>query len=104
MIRFSVYIAALVVLFSASTETRADVDKESIFLEARLPASELDLRLLEFQRSWSSTFLGKDSPGSEKYPLIRKVGVAAEFRYSKDRIQITGWVMNLDSFLALGPE
>lgn len=104
MIRFPVYIAAVVMLFFASTETRADVDKDSIFLEARIPASELDLILLEFQRSWSSLFLGKDSSGSEKYPLIKKVGVAAEFRYSKDRIQITGWLMNLDSFLALGPE
>jgi hypothetical protein len=95
-------IIAAAVLSVCIGSARADVDRQSIFYDARTPASVLDLTLAELQRSWNLMFLGKTgSPKPMPYSLIATGGVAVEFRYARDRIELTGWIMNTDQFLSM---
>lgn len=84
--------------------THADVDRESIFKDARVPASMLDLKFQDIRRSWYEIFIKspKDST-AQKYPLIVRSGVEIELFYSGvfDKIEVIGWINKLEGFLTL---
>lgn len=66
----------IIICFLTTQVAFANVDKDSIFLNAQIPASELDLELLRISLRWQ--FLLVNSPTEEmkkEFPLITKVGV-----------------------------
>ena len=79
------------------------VDKESIFQQARYPASELDLKLSNLQRGWWQGYVNQpDEETKIKYPLITQAGLGIQLDYfGDDHISATGWVSNLNGFLKL---
>lgn len=98
-------IVILFILLNGHLESRADLNSKSIFIEAREPASVLDLRLMKTQLQWNILF--EVSPVKEierRHPLITKAGVSIELNYYSDEINATGWVTKLDGFLALDAE
>lgn len=83
------------------------VDKESIFQDAREPASILDLKLQAIRWSWYEIFIkSPKSSTTQKYPLLVRAGVEIELSYYgiDDKIGITGWINKLEGFLTLTPE
>lgn len=81
----------------------AGVDEESIFLQARYPASELDLQLSNIQWAWWQRYvISPDEETKRMYPLITQAGVGIELDYfGDDRISAQGWISKLDGFLGL---
>lgn len=90
-------------LVTTSLCTAAGVDKESIFSEARRPASELDARLSFAEEVlWRGFFGSSDDGMRENYPLITQGGVKIDLHYfGNDHIKATGWITKLDGFLEL---
>jgi hypothetical protein len=90
-------------LLAESSIAVAEVDKESVFLNARIPASELDLNLSNIQKGWWQGYVSSpDAETKKKHPLITKAGVGIQLDYfGHDRITATGWVSNLNGFLEL---
>ena len=84
----------------------AGVDKESIFRGARYPASELDMKLSDIQKSWWQTYVkSPDAETSKAHPLITQAGMGVNLDYwGDDHISATGWIMNLNGFLSMSPE
>lgn len=81
----------------------AEVDKESIFWKARVPASELDIELSHIQKGWWQRYVSSaDTETKKKHPLVTKAGVGIQLDYlGDDRIAATAWVSNLNGFLEL---
>jgi hypothetical protein len=82
----------------------AEVNKDSIFLEAHDPASELDLKLAELQTRWLLLYvISSDDKIRKRNPLITRVGATLELSYSRsdDRIIATAHMTNTDGFLSL---
>jgi hypothetical protein len=95
LIVFSLFLAAAN-LYGSS------VDSDSIFYDARRPASLLDLKLLEIKSAWFNAYC--DLPNKEairERPLIIKSRVSIDPRYTYDKIHVTGWIRNLNGFLSL---
>ena len=86
-----------------SPYTRADIDKESIFSQARYPASELDLQLSQIEKSlWQIYVNNPDEKTQKKHPLVTQAGIGVHLNYfGDDRISATGKVTKLDGFLKL---
>lgn len=98
-------IVILFILLNGHLDSRADVDPKSIFIEAREPASVLDLRLMKTQLQWNVIFEISSVKEIERlHPLITKTGVSIELSHYTDEIHATGWVTKLDGFLALDAE
>jgi small nuclear ribonucleoprotein (snRNP)-like protein len=81
----------------------SSVDKDSIFEEARNPASELDLKLSEIKIKWWISFIISPTPVIKKEnPLISKARVAIDLNYfGEDRIKVTGWILDANGFISL---
>ncbi len=90
-------------LLVESSITVAEVDEESIFLKARVPASELDLELSNIQKGWWQKYISSpDAETKKKHPLVTKAGVGIQLDYfGHDRISATAWISNLNGFLEL---
>jgi hypothetical protein len=77
----------------------AEVDTESLFFQARIPASQLDLVLYDIEKDWEQRYVKAPEPSC---PLIYQAGVDIDLKYfGKDRIRATGWITRLDGFLNL---
>ena len=93
-----------VTIFPAFSAALAQVNKDSIFFEARRPASELDLKLYKIQSQWALRFLIYPTPEIRKnHPLITRAGVSIELDYSAlyDQINADAWIAHTDGFLSL---
>jgi hypothetical protein len=104
MNRIRIRVILLVVfLVAAPLSTLAGVDEESIFRQARYPASELDLQLSNIQNDWWQRYVSiPDKETKRKYPLITQAGVGIQLDYfGGDRISAMGWITKLDGFLSL---
>ncbi len=91
-------------LLTSPLAINAMVNEESVFEEARYPASVLDLTLLEIQKNWWIEFVNFQSEETKrKHPLITQVGMEMRLRYSswRDRISATGVIRDLNGFLKL---
>lgn len=80
-----------------------DVDTESVFREARIPASMLDVQLAIIQRTWWTTYvLNPDKAIKTKFPIITGVGMGIELEYANnDFIIARGIITRLNEFLKL---
>ncbi len=100
---FIIISVALILIWTIDPRiSPAMVDDDSIFFEAQLPASELDLMLLRVSLSWNRIFI--NNPTAEirsEFPLITKVGAAADLSYHKDKIHFSAWITKLKGFLSL---
>ena len=79
------------------------VNKNSIFLQARQAASELDLKLKEIQTIWLLTYvLAPNAETRKQHPLITGASVRVELSYSPlyDRIRAFAFINNTDGFLS----
>ena len=83
-----------------------DVDPDSIFREARKPASMLDVELAIIQRTWWTTYvLHPDEELKSKFPIITSTGIGIELSYSSnDVIHAKGIITNENAFLRLTQE
>ena len=90
-------------LFVVPLPATAGVDEDSIFQQARYPASELDLQLSNLQKGWWQRYVSSpDEETKRTHPLITQAGVGIQLDYfGDDRISATGWVSKLDGFLKL---
>jgi len=90
-------------LSAESSIAVAEVDEESIFVKARVAASELDLELSNIQKGWWQRYVSSpDAETKKKHPLVTKAGVGIQLDYfGHDRISATAWVSNLNGFLEL---
>ena len=93
-----------VAIFPAFSAALAQVNKDSIFFDARHPASELDLKLSKIQSLWVLRFVISPNPETRKrHPLITRAGVRIELYYSAlyDQIIAYAWIGDTDGFLSL---
>lgn len=98
-------IVILFILLNGHLESRADLNSKSIFIEAREPASVLDLRLMKTQLQWNILFeVSSVKEIERRYPLITKAGVSIELSHYSDEINATVGVTKLDGFLVLDAE
>jgi hypothetical protein len=83
----------------------ATIYENSIFLDAKIPASQLDLKLLKATIQWEHILLNNPSEEIKKqFPLITKAGVNPEIEYSllkKNKINMVAWITNLKGFMSL---
>jgi len=82
------------------------VDDDSIFDEARYPASLLDLELMKKEMEWRSTVVMNQTEKVRKaLPLITKSEVIIHLDYyNDDKISASGWINNLKGFLSFSQE
>ena len=100
----TIVIILLVGLLSAESSIAvAGVHEDSIFMKARVSASELDLQLSNIQDGWWKSYVrSPDAETKKKHPLITKAGVGISLDYfGDDRISASAWVSNLNGFLEL---
>lgn len=93
-----------VAVFLGFSGALAQVNKDSVFLQARQAASELDIKLKEIQTMWLLAYVLSPTPETLKqHPLITRAGVRVELRYSRldDRISAFAFINNIDGFLSL---
>jgi hypothetical protein len=85
------------------SDALAQVNKNSIFLQARQAASELDIKLKEIQTRWLLAYvLSPTTEMRKQHPLITRSGVRVELSYSLlyDRISAFAFINNTDGFLS----
>ncbi len=101
-----IVIITLTFFLVALPYTRADIDKESIFSQARYPASELDLQLSQIGKSlWQIYVNSPDEKTKKEHPLVTQAGIGIQLNYfGDDRISATGRVTKLDGFLKLSAD
>lgn len=101
--KIKIVIITFILFLFVLPNTKADVDKESIFNQARYPASELDLQLSQIEESlWQIYVNSPDEKTKKDHPLITQAGIGIRLNYyGDDRISATGWVTKLDGFLKL---
>lgn len=90
-----------IMFFGWSDVSQGDVDKQSVFAEAREPASELDTKMLQAQLRWGQLFRPEECEGNCTPSLIVKAAVFPEFSYFDDQIHVEAWIRNIDGFLSL---
>ncbi|MBU0728745.1 MAG: hypothetical protein KKE17_09185 [Proteobacteria bacterium] len=91
----------LIFLFNF-THASAEIDTASIFPDARLAASKLDLILLEKEINWQGKYL-LDPPDKlrRQYPLITKMEVSIKLEYKENKIHATGLINDTVSFMRI---
>lgn len=103
----STFATVLLTLFLVviPAKTFADVDANSIFLEARSPASNLDLILHSISSTMSEMYV--KSPGKyaeSRYPLVTQTGTAIWLKYINNKIVANANITKIEGFIKLTRE
>jgi hypothetical protein len=90
-------------ILSFPLKSLPDVDADSVFREARITASMLDVQLAIIQRTWWTTYvLSPDNAVKTKFPIITSVGMGMELEYlNNDIIIARGIITRLNEFQKL---
>jgi hypothetical protein len=97
---------AIAILLVAPVASNGAVDKQSIFSQAREPASRLDLVLHNIESWWWRSYIqNPSSQASQKRELVVRTKTSVDLSYfGGNTISATGWVAKTSEFLSLSKE